>query len=54
MCVIAIANGGTIAKTEMYNAFRQSKVDNVSVSTDDDYVKSLLQLFNNENNEVYT
>ncbi|MDN5306409.1 MAG: hypothetical protein PWQ53_1068 [Bacteroidota bacterium] len=32
-------------QTEMYNAFRQSKVDNVSVSTDDDYVKSLLQLF---------
>ncbi len=30
---------------EMYNAFRQSSVDYVSVSTDEDYVKSLLQLF---------
>ncbi|HOV71540.1 MAG TPA: DUF58 domain-containing protein [Dysgonamonadaceae bacterium] len=30
---------------EMHNAFRQSSVDYVSVSTDDDYVKSLLQLF---------
>ena len=32
-------------QTEMENAFRQSKVDSVSVSTDDDFVKSLLQLF---------
>ena len=30
---------------EMHDAFRQSGVDYVSVSTDDDYVKSLLQLF---------
>ncbi|MCW1734679.1 DUF58 domain-containing protein [Anaerorudis cellulosivorans] len=30
---------------EMHNAFRQSSVDYVSVSTDEDYVKSLLQLF---------
>ena len=29
----------------MNNAFKQSRVDSVSVSTDDDYVKSLLQLF---------
>lgn len=32
-------------QAEMTNAFRQSGVDCVSVSTDDDYVKSLLQLF---------
>jgi hypothetical protein len=32
-------------QTDMENAFRQSKVDSVSVSTDDDFVKSLLQLF---------
>ena len=30
---------------EMHDAFRQSEVDYISVSTDDDYVKSLLQLF---------
>ncbi len=30
---------------EMVNTFRQSRVDSVSVSTQDDYVKSLLQLF---------
>jgi len=30
---------------EMHDAFRQSGVDYISVSTDDDYVKSLLQLF---------
>lgn len=30
---------------EMINTFRQSKVDSVSVSTDDDYVKSLMMLF---------
>lgn len=32
-------------QTEMVNTFRQSRVDNVSISTQDDYVKSLLQLF---------
>ncbi len=32
-------------QTEMNNTFRQSRVDSVSVSTEDDYVKSLLQLF---------
>lgn len=32
-------------QAEMKNTFRQSHVDSVSVSTDDDYVKSLLQLF---------
>lgn len=32
-------------QTEMNNTFRQSRVDSVSVSTQDDYVKSLLQLF---------
>jgi uncharacterized protein (DUF58 family) len=32
-------------QTEMYNVFRQSGVDNVSVSTEDDYVRALLQLF---------
>lgn len=30
---------------EMQNAFKQSQVDSVSVSTEDDYVKSLLHLF---------
>ena len=30
---------------EMHDAFRQSGVDYISVSTDEDYVKSLLQLF---------
>ncbi|MFA6701658.1 MAG: DUF58 domain-containing protein [Dysgonamonadaceae bacterium] len=29
----------------MVNAFKQSKVDSVSVSTDDDFVKSLMMLF---------
>lgn len=32
-------------QTEMVNTFRQSRVDSVSISTQDDYVKSLLQLF---------
>jgi uncharacterized protein (DUF58 family) len=32
-------------QTEMSNVFEQSGVDNVSVSTEDDYVRSLLQLF---------
>ena len=32
-------------QTEMNNIFKQSGVDNVSVSTEDDYVRSLLQLF---------
>ncbi len=32
-------------KSNMQYAFRQSGVDSVSVSTDDDYVKALLQLF---------
>lgn len=32
-------------QTEMNNAFRQSGVDSASVTTEDDYVKSLLQLF---------
>ncbi len=29
----------------MDNIFKQSRVDSVSISTQDDYVKSLLQLF---------
>jgi len=29
----------------MHNAFKHSKVDNISVSTDDDFVKSLMMLF---------
>lgn len=32
-------------QTTMNNAFRQSGVDSVSISTESDYVKSLLQLF---------
>ena len=32
-------------QNEMNTAFKQSRVDSVSVSTDDDYVKSLLMLF---------
>jgi uncharacterized protein (DUF58 family) len=32
-------------QTEMHNIFRQSGVDNISVSTEDDYVRALLQLF---------
>jgi uncharacterized protein (DUF58 family) len=32
-------------QAEMTNTFRQSGVDNVSVSTEDDFVRSLLQLF---------
>lgn len=32
-------------QAEMDNTFKQSRVDSVSVSTEDDYVKSLLQLF---------
>lgn len=32
-------------QTNMNNAFRQSGVDSVSISTESDYVKSLLQLF---------
>lgn len=32
-------------QTEMLNTFRQSRVDSVSVSTDDDFVKALLLLF---------
>ena len=32
-------------QTEMNMAFKQSNVDSISVSTDDDYVKSLLMLF---------
>ncbi|MDR1517891.1 MAG: DUF58 domain-containing protein [Dysgonamonadaceae bacterium] len=32
-------------QSEMDNAFKQSRVDSISVSTDDDYVKSLMQLF---------
>ncbi len=32
-------------QTEMDNIFKQSRVDSVSISTQDDYVKSLLQLF---------
>ena len=32
-------------QTEMKNIFKQSGVDNVSISTEDDYVKMLLQLF---------
>ena len=32
-------------QTEMDMTFKQSSVDNVSVSTDDDYVKALLSLF---------
>lgn len=32
-------------QTVMMNAFRQSGVDSATVSTEDDYVKSLLQLF---------
>ena len=32
-------------QAEMNNTFRQSGVDNVSVSTEDDYVRALLQLF---------
>ena len=32
-------------QTEMNNLFKQSGVDNVSVSTEDDYVRALLQLF---------
>lgn len=32
-------------QVEMNNIFRQSRVDSISVSTQDDYVKSLLQLF---------
>lgn len=32
-------------QTNMTNVFKQSQVDSVSVSTEDDYVRSLLQLF---------
>lgn len=32
-------------QADMNNAFKQSRVDSISVSTDDDYVRSLLQLF---------
>ena len=32
-------------QTYMLNALKQSGVDSISVSTDDDYVKSLLMLF---------
>lgn len=32
-------------QADMNNTFRQSRVDSVSISTKDDYVKSLLQLF---------
>jgi uncharacterized protein (DUF58 family) len=35
----------TRRQAEMDVAFKQSRVDSVSVSTEDDYVKSLLQLF---------
>ncbi len=35
----------TNRQAEMETTFRQSSVDNVSVSTDDDYVKALLSLF---------
>lgn len=35
----------TRRQAEMINMFRQSRVDNISVSTDDDYVKSLMMLF---------
>ncbi|MDR2691148.1 MAG: DUF58 domain-containing protein [Dysgonamonadaceae bacterium] len=33
-------------QTEMYNAFKRSRVDAVSIRTDEDYVKALIGLFN--------
>jgi hypothetical protein len=33
-------------QTEMNNAFKKSHVDSISVSTDEDYVKALISLFN--------
>jgi uncharacterized protein (DUF58 family) len=33
-------------QTEMHNAFKRSRVDAVSIRTDEDYVKALLGLFN--------
>ena len=33
-------------QTDMNNLFKRSRVDSVSISTDDDYVKSLIALFN--------
>ena len=33
-------------QTEMNNLFKRSRVDSVSISTDEDYVKSLIALFN--------
>jgi len=33
-------------QTEMSNAFKRSRVDSVSIRTDEDYVKSLIELFN--------
>lgn len=39
------ANWWKERQTEMLQVFRQSSVDNVSVSTEDDYVKALLLLF---------
>ena len=39
----------TNQQNEMDLAFKQSKVDSISVSTDDDYVKLLLMLFKKRN-----
>ncbi len=39
------ANWWRERQVEMDTAFRQSSVDNISVSTEDDYVRALLQLF---------
>ena len=33
-------------QTDMNNSFKRSRVDSVSISTDEDYVKSLIALFN--------
>lgn len=33
-------------QNEMYNAFKRSRIDSVSVRTDEDYVKALINLFN--------
>jgi uncharacterized protein (DUF58 family) len=39
----------TNRQNEMNNAFKKSKVDSISISTEEDYVKALINLFNKRN-----